>query len=71
MVPEKTFTKLKPNRPEERIIELMTQQYYNYISLLKLTNNFEKKLSLYQDIDLDSYESRLAVVGNISEISTD
>jgi len=47
----------------------MIRQYYNYISLLKLTNNFERRLSLYEDINMETFQGKIAIIGNITEIT--
>jgi hypothetical protein len=47
----------------------MIEQYYNYISLLKITNNFEKKMLLYQNINLDHFQGKIAIIGNTTEMS--
>ena len=44
------------------------QQYYKYLSLLRLTHNFQQNPSHYQDLNLNHYQENLTLVGNLEEI---
>ena len=55
--------------PEHNLSDVMIRQYYKYISLLKLTNNFERKLSLYEKLNIEAFQGNIAIIGNITQIS--
>lgn len=61
--------KSREYNPEKALADHMLEQYYNYISLLKITNNFEKKISFYENINLENFQGKIAIIGNTTEIS--
>jgi hypothetical protein len=47
---------------------MMVEQYYKYVTLLRLTKNFEKRAAVYEQIDFVKYAGQIAIVGNMTEI---
>ena len=43
----------------------LVSHYQNYLTLLRLTNNFQKYLDLYPHIEMAKYQGNLALVGTI------
>lgn len=46
----------------------MIEQYYHYLTLLRITNNFEKRLETYERLNLNEYQGQIALIGRIAEI---
>jgi hypothetical protein len=53
---------------EDDMVGRLRRQYYNYISLMRATNNFSKKLALYEGLDIARYQGNIAIVANVSNI---
>jgi hypothetical protein len=55
-------------REEQMLKELMIEQYYKYLALLRTTNNFEKCLETYEKLNMKEFQGQVAIVARIGEI---
>jgi len=55
-------------RDEQMLKEVMIEQYYKYLALLLMTNNFEKCLETYEKLNIKEYQGQIAIVARIGEI---
>jgi hypothetical protein len=56
-------------REEQKMKQLMVEQYYKYLTLLRITNNFEKCLETYSRINFSEFSGEIALIGRITEIA--
>lgn len=60
------MTRLTPI--ERKVVTSLCQQYYLYLTLLKITSNFQKNPELYRHIDMNKYHSKLTIIGAVQSI---